>query len=159
MLNCKKIIGVALISVLLSSCAQNGSIRRQDVTTAMGAIGGGILGSNVGKGKGRMLGAAVGALAGAATGSWLGANLDNPQDRMYYSNNTQSTLETVPIGQAVEWSNPESGSSGYTVPVKTFKREGRYCREYTQVIVVSKKKHKAYGTACRQPDGTWEIIK
>lgn len=144
-------------SLFLSSCASDGSFTRQDFTTVAGAIGGGILGSNVGKGKGRMVGAAVGALAGAAAGKWLGDNLDNPRDRSIYQDSTQNALETAPIGNKVSWNNPDTGASGYTQPVKTYKSNGRYCREYTQTIIIGGKKQEAVGTACRTEGGHWEI--
>lgn len=32
-----------------------------------------------------------------------------------------------------------------------------YCREYTQTFTVGGETQKGYGTACLQPDGSWEI--
>jgi hypothetical protein len=34
-----------------------------------------------------------------------------------------------------------------------------YCREYTQAVRVGGKMQEGYGTACMQPDGSWQIIK
>jgi len=43
-------------------------------------------------------------------------------------------------------------------PLKTYQRpSGQYCREYQQTIYVGGQQQQAYGTACRQPDGSWEI--
>ncbi len=37
--------------------------------------------------------------------------------------------------------------------------ESRYCREYTKTITVGgKPQEQGYGTACMQPDGSWEIV-
>ena len=33
-----------------------------------------------------------------------------------------------------------------------------YCREYTRAIVIDGQKQEGYGTACLQPDGSWEIV-
>ena len=33
-----------------------------------------------------------------------------------------------------------------------------YCREFTQTIHVNGVPQKAYGTSCRQPDGTWRVV-
>lgn len=33
-----------------------------------------------------------------------------------------------------------------------------YCREFTQVINVGGYLQNAYGTACLQPDGSWEVV-
>jgi surface antigen len=156
----KKLISCIICTAIISSCAGdgNGGFSRRDATTLLGAVGGGILGSNVGKGKGRMVGAAVGALAGAAAGSWLGENLDNPKDRRYYENNTQETLERMPVGTTSEWKNPETGTRGYTTPTRTFKNNsGMYCRDFKQTIEIDgQKAYETTGTACRKNNGTWE---
>jgi surface antigen len=42
--------------------------------------------------------------------------------------------------------------------VRTYQTSaGQYCREYQQTIVVGGQSQSAYGTACRQPDGSWKI--
>ena len=33
-----------------------------------------------------------------------------------------------------------------------------YCREFTKKIIIDGAEQLAYGTACRQPDGTWRIV-
>lgn len=33
-----------------------------------------------------------------------------------------------------------------------------YCREYTSSATIAGKKQPTFGTACRQPDGSWRII-
>ncbi len=35
---------------------------------------------------------------------------------------------------------------------------GNECREFQQTITIAGQTHKAYGTACRQADGTWKIV-
>ena len=35
---------------------------------------------------------------------------------------------------------------------------GRYCREYTTEAVVGGRTKQVYGTACRQPDGSWQLV-
>lgn len=37
-------------------------------------------------------------------------------------------------------------------------REGRYCRGYQKRVTVGGRVERAYGTACRRPDGSWELI-
>lgn len=34
-----------------------------------------------------------------------------------------------------------------------------YCREFTQTVTIGGKMQQGYGTACLQPDGSWEIQK
>lgn len=36
-------------------------------------------------------------------------------------------------------------------------RDGRYCREYTQQVLVGGRVQESYGTACMQPDGDWQL--
>lgn len=36
---------------------------------------------------------------------------------------------------------------------------GRYCREYQTTVVINGQSQPSYGTACRQPDGTWQIVR
>jgi surface antigen len=44
-------------------------------------------------------------------------------------------------------------------PTRTYQQSsGEYCREYQQTVTVGGKTQEAYGTACRQPDGTWKIV-
>ena len=37
------------------------------------------------------------------------------------------------------------------------KSTGEYCRECQQTVVIGGREEDAYGVACRQPDGSWEI--
>ena len=132
-------------------------VNKQDIGTLVGAIGGAIAGSNVGKGKGNVAAIAAGTLLGAAVGNELGASLDRA-DMTYYNQTSQNALENGKTGQPSSWKNPDSGNSGSITPTRTFQTaEGSYCREYTQTIAVGGKTQQGYGTACRQPDGSWQI--
>ena len=65
-------------------------------------------------------------------------------------------LETAPVGQAVVWNNPTTGNRYSVVPVKTWQApDSTYCREYTTTGVIGGVVQDLYGTACRQPDGSW----
>ena len=33
-----------------------------------------------------------------------------------------------------------------------------YCREFTKVVDIGGRRESAYGTACMQPDGSWQIV-
>ena len=69
-------------------------------------------------------------------------------------------LEQSPSGKTVPWQNPDSGHAGSITPTKTYQDgSGKYCREYTQTVKIGNKEEKAYGTACRQEDGHWQIVK
>jgi surface antigen len=147
------------IAVLVAGCqnSQGGSDfgAKTGVGAALGAAGGGLLAAAVGgSGAGIAAGVLLGGLAGGALGSTLDA-----QDRRIASQNSQNALETAPSGATTTWHNPDSGNSGTVTPTRTYQNNsGQYCREYQQTITVGGKQEQSYGTACRQPDGTWKIV-
>lgn len=165
---------IALLSsvVILAACsgqqnAQNanqggvtggGGITKSDVGTVLGSVGGAVIGSSFGKGNGRVVGGVIGALGGAYLGNQIGASLDRA-DMTYYNQTQQRALETAPAGQTLPWNNPQSGNSGSFTPSGYYQNaNGQYCREFSQNINVGGRNESAYGTACRQPDGTWQIV-
>ena len=152
----KTVLSVILV-LSVSACAGGKYGDKQVGGTILGGAIGGFAGSKIGSGKGQLAATAIGALLGAFAGSEAGKSLDRA-DRLYASRSHQSALETRPVGQTTEWSNPESGNSGSVTPTRTWQTEtGRYCREYRQTVTVSGKTESAYGIACRQPDGSWRI--
>lgn len=158
-------IAYAAAGTMLVACTQQGQygsagagIDKQTVGTIGGAVIGGVLGSKVGGGTGRGIAIGAGTLLGAALGSQIGESLDRA-DMAYYSRTSQRALETAQPGQSLPWENPESGNSGTITPSNYYQTaQGSYCREYTQTINVGGKSEKGYGTACRQPDGSWQIV-
>jgi surface antigen len=131
---------------------------KEAIGTMLGAVAGGIAGSQVGKGRGKLLATGVGTLLGAALGNEIGKSLDRA-DRLAMQRTTQQSLETAKIGTTSTWKNPDSGNQGTITPRKTYKKpDGTYCREFQQTITVGGRTERAYGTACRQPDGSWKII-
>lgn len=155
----KKFIALSLIGLSIAACDPNSqySLKKEDIGGVTGAVAGAWIGSNVGKGKGNVAAIAAGTLLGAYMGKQIGASLDRA-DMAYYNQTSQYTLENTPTGTTSSWNNPDSGHSGTITPTKTFKTSGgEYCREYSQSITVDGQTQDAYGTACRQPDGTWKI--
>ena len=75
------------------------------------------------------------------------------------ANHAQTQAQTAPFGQPISWSNPESGNSGTVTPTRDGKdASGNQCREYRTTVTVGGKQEEAYGTACRQPDGSWRVV-
>jgi surface antigen len=154
----KKLLVVPLIlGLVLWGCTGAGP--KETGGTVIGAGTGALIGGQFGHGAGRLVGVAIGAVAGGLIGGEIGRSLD-ARDRAEMERSTQYALETAPVDQRTEWRNPDSGHYGYTTPRKTYRTaEGRYCREYQQTVVIGGREEEAYGTACRQPDGTWKIVK
>jgi len=146
------IISGMLALSILASCET-----KQQSGALMGGTAGALLGSQFGKGRGQIVGVGIGALLGAFAGSEVGKYMDG-QDKMKMQAATQRTLERSSTGQTSSWRNPDSGNSGKITATRTFQEDGRYCREFNQTITVGGKTEKGYGTACRQPDGSWQII-
>lgn len=152
---------VALAAALgLTGCATgNGGpqMNKETVGTVLGGVGGAVIGSAFGSGTGRLVGVAAGALAGAWLGNQIGASLDKADRTAMERASQQAT--TAPIGQTISWRNPDSGNSGTVTPTREgTSSSGEYCREFQQSVTVGGKTEQAYGTACRQPDGSWKIV-
>ncbi|MDJ0607755.1 MAG: hypothetical protein QNJ67_02170 [Kiloniellales bacterium] len=59
-----------------------------------------------------------------------------------------------PGGETIIWNDPDRGaanSEGSTTSLE-------YCREYQSMVTIDGRFEETYGTACRQPDGSWRII-
>lgn len=118
----------------------------------IGGVLGGVLGAQVGGGRGRTAAIIAGSLAGAAIGGAVGRSMDEV-DRM----KTAQTLETVRTGVPAQWRNPDTDNYYTVVPTRTYETTAGPCREYTIDAVIGGRKEKVYGTACRQPDGSWLV--
>ena len=56
------------------------------------------------------------------------------------------------------WTNHETGYTYDIKPLKSYEKRGRYCREYRTTATIGGRTRKVYGTACRQPDGAWQVV-
>lgn len=69
-----------------------------------------------------------------------------------------AALETTRTGVASEWQNPDTGHYYRMEPTHTYETAEGPCREYTMDAQIGGRTEQVYGTACRQPDGSWQII-
>jgi surface antigen len=154
----KKSLALLILLILaLPGCAASGP--KEGTGTLLGAGTGALLGAQVGSGRGKLVAVAIGTLAGAMMGQEIGRSLDRA-DQLAMERNAQQALESNKSNQSSSWVNPDTGNSGTITPVKTFQTaQGQYCREYQQTVIVGGQEQQAYGTACRQPDGSWLIVK
>ena len=153
-----KILVILLTTAALAACSgAQGS--KETGGTLVGAALGGLVGSKIGGGRGRFAAVAAGTLMGAFLGREVGVSLDRA-DRLYAGRAAADGLEHKASGEPTSWSNPDTGHSGTITPVNTYREpSGRYCREYQQTVTVGGRTEQAYGTACRQPDGSWKIVR
>lgn len=145
------------LTLSVAACAQ-GAGPKEQVGTVGGAVLGGLAGSAIGSGSGRLIAVGAGTLLGAIAGSEIGKSLDRA-DRLYMERTTYSALENGRSNQPQTWQNPDSGHYGTVTPQPAYTNtQGQYCREYQQTVTIGGQVEQAYGTACRQPDGTWKIV-
>jgi len=133
-------------------------VSHQPGATIIGSILGAATGYQFGNGKGQLVAVGVGTLLGALIGSDVGRAMDE-RDYAYATGSFGQAMDTVPSCTTISWNNPQTGNYGSVTPTNTYEPEpGRYCREFQQQVVIGGKLQDAYGTACRQPDGSWEIV-
>ena len=150
-----KVLAVTLAAVMLAGCG--GEIAKEEVGAMIGAGLGGLAGSFIGDGGGQLVAVGVGTMLGAIVGSEVGKSLDRA-DKLAMAYAQHEALEYGHSGSTTSWENPDSGNSGEIVPKPAYQQaDGTYCREFAQTITVGGKMQSAYGTACRQPDGTWKL--
>lgn len=151
-----KLMAVTFAAVLLTGCG--GEVAKQEIGALVGAGLGGLAGSFIGDGGGRLVAVGVGTMLGAIMGSEVGKSLDRA-DRLAMQQATFDALEYGESGGSTTWTNPDTGNTGEIVPQPAVRRpDNRYCRELWQTLTIAGEKQQAYGTACRQSDGTWRII-
>ncbi len=148
---------VAVLSLgTLSACVTDQGTK-QVVGSVLGAGAGGYAGSKFGKGKGQLAATAAGAVFGGLLGNSVGQSLDRADQ--IYAQRAQQTATQAPIGQTIAWSNPNTGNHGTVTPTRegVQTQSGAYCREYQTEVIVGGNPQVGYGTACRMPDGDWQI--
>ena len=146
-----------LIPFVFLACASNSLENNQKaiIGGVGGAAAGGLIASALDANTAGVLGGMIlGGLIGGAVGDRMDA-----ADRREANQATHAALESKPSGTKTSWHNPDSGNYGSVTPIRTYEpRRGEYCREYQQSVTVDGWTERAYGTACRQPDGSWRIL-
>ncbi|MEW6168386.1 MAG: RT0821/Lpp0805 family surface protein [Pseudomonadota bacterium] len=141
---------IALAITLFTGCT---TTQEQSGAVLGGAVGA-AAGSAVGKGSGRTAAIILGALLGSAVGANIGRHMDE-QDRI----RTSEALEYNPTGKASTWRNPDTQAVYTVTPTGTVETAQGPCREFTMDADIGGKSQQVYGTACRQADGSWKIVR
>ncbi|KZD10314.1 RT0821/Lpp0805 family surface protein [Oceanibaculum pacificum] len=152
----KTIIAMAALFAL-AACENSNYGTKQTVGSVLGGVGGAVAGAQFGGGTGRLATTAAGALIGAFLGGEVGRGLDDVDKQKATSAMHQA--QAAPVGQTIAWNNPGTGNSGTVIPVRDgTANDGAYCREFQQTVNIGGQTERAYGTACRQPDGSWKMV-
>lgn len=150
----KKLVIVGLAASLLAGCASDGSNQNATLGTLAGAVGGAALGSAFGSGSGKVAAIAGGALIGGFLGNQIGASLDRESQQYNYN----ASVQALDTGAPQQWQNPQNGVYGTVAPGPVIYSNDRYCRPYTNTVFIDGQQQVARGTACRNPDGSWQVI-
>ncbi|NIP72929.1 MAG: glycine zipper 2TM domain-containing protein [Gammaproteobacteria bacterium] len=147
------ILVAAFIVAAVGGCEE---FTREEQGSIIGGVAGAVIGSRFGGGEGRTAAIVLGALAGSMIGAKLGRYMDE-QDRT----NTATVLEYNKTGQTSAWQNPDTGYAYTVTPTETYTADSGTgpCREFTMQATVGEEVEEVYGTACRQADGSWKIVK
>ena len=149
----QRIALVLLLVIAVTGC----ETVQENPKTAIGGLGGAAFGGLIAAAAGGGGPAIAGAVIGGALLGGLVGNMLDQRDKRMQAEAAQRALESAPSGQPVAWNNPDSGHSGTVTVTRTYQEAGKYCREYQQTVTIGGKQENAYGTACRQPDGSWQI--
>ena len=153
-----RLAAMALLALALVGCANSDLGPKQTVGTLVGAGTGAFIGSHIGHGSGRLVATSVGTLLGAYLGNEAGKSLDRA-DTLYASRAEYQALEYTPTGSPTPWHNPDSGHYGSVTPIETYETaSGHYCREFQHQAQIGGRTRDVYGTACRTPDGQWQVV-
>jgi len=139
-------------SAVLSGCA---GASREQTSTIIGSVLGGVAGAQFGKGKGRTAATVLGAIAGGMIGGNVGRGLDQ-QDQQ----RVNQSLETTPRNQKVAWNNPNTQTNYEFTPV-TEKYQGHVngqatqCRNYVMDAWIDGRMQQVNGKACKNSSGQW----
>lgn len=109
----QRIVSASIILTLLGGCAAPDS--KENTGAALGAIVGGLLGTQMGKGNGRTAAILLGALAGGMLGSKYGRYLDE-QDR---KNVAAATERSLAMNATQQYVSPKSGAKVTMTPATT----------------------------------------
>jgi surface antigen len=142
-----RVVLAAGLALVLGACSGPTGGYKQPVGGALGAAGGGFLGSQIGSGKGQLAATAAGALLGGLMGLEAGASLDRA-DQVHaaqaYPQRAQVPTWRSPAYPAPQYYSHPPASYGSSYGASDGCRSGNAGA--------------MRGLVCEQPDGTWRFI-
>src|SRR6266700_1167795 len=110
-----RLSAAALVALPMAACRgtpETGQGPKENTGTLVGAVAGGLIGSQFGGGTGERIAAGLaGAAIGGLIGNRIGAGMDDDDKRRAYAAQMQA-LESGKSDVAVAWKNPDSGRYG-----------------------------------------------
>lgn len=126
---------------------------REVMGQILGGAAGAVVGSQIGDGTGRLIAVAAGTVVGMIAGREIGRSMDRADALC-----VDQALEHAADGETIHWQH-DDGHRYAVTPQETFQgSHGNYCRKYTTETTIDGRRERVSGTACRQPDGSWQIV-
>jgi len=145
---------------MISGCAtrpapadQEPLVGEQQAGQIAGGVAGAAAGSAIGEGSGRTIATVAGALIGSVIGERLGARAERDDYQR-----TAAVLESNEDYETTEWENPRTDNEFAVTPVNSWREDGRPCREFRFRVDTPRGTDTRIRTACKQPDGTWQVL-
>lgn len=136
----------AIAVVLAFSTAATSCATKSETGAAVGATAGGAVGLAAGGTSGLLIGAALGGLFGYGAG------------RQIEREDQRRMAAALDQNRPVTWTNPHTGVVYVLQPTQSFTQRGQPCRNFHLEGDLERNEQNYVGTACRQPDGSWQII-
>lgn len=159
----RKTAALLLIIAAITGCNTKDPDNYRASLTLAGAIVGGFIGYQfLASGTTSQIILGLGGAAGGAAAGYFGADYITKWDRERMEKAAYKSLTTVPEGEAVGWSSPETGAKGSFTVIKSYTSDkGRFCREieakYSGLVNGAPKDVSQTQTACELHNGAWEI--
>lgn len=97
--------------------------------------------------------------AAGMSGALIGARIGHSMDQIDQAC-VARILEFAPDRAAVRWfgaPRKDYGGPAFAVtPLRTFERDGKFCREYQALATIGGQDEQSFGMACRMTDGVWQ---
>ncbi len=144
------LLGTMLL-LLMTSCADDGTL----TTGGKGAIGGAAAGAVIGQALGRNRYATITA---AVVGTMLGYIVGNEMEKSD-TQKLNNALENGAAGNPISWKNPDTGDEYKIIPFEFFTDDvtQQKCRNAKIVANTEGKEQITDTKACRQSDGHWDL--
>src|ERR1700738_681092 len=147
-----RLSAAALAALSIAACAgtpETGQGAKENTGTLVGAVAGGLIGSQFGGGTGERIAAGLaGAAIGGMIGNRIGAGMDDEDKQRAYAAQVQA-LGSGRSGAAARWNIPHAGRCGSVVPAPAYQTNGLQCRQSTHTIYIDGRPQVARGNACR----------
>lgn len=95
-------------------------------------------------------------LAGVSIGGMMGYIANNRMDGLDRKKLAR-TYEENPDDQARIWTNSDNGDRYEVTPIRSYREDGRYCRNAVIEAVINGSTEKVHQTACRNRRGNWVV--